>query len=233
MPDWMRQMLEAARVDGAKSSSLNPLQWLVAICFTGTAGLCYATSSPWIAAGGLLLTAGLCTFYCVAYWRQMKDNPNALRSERYSLSKLAMEKGLIGDNLTDLINPRDRGGACKERGVAGRPAGYDPRPSATTRQRRCGVKTRLIVIADDPPLAGRQAITGAIKAEGAAWWHWFQSAWLINDWQGRGSKWWRNTLRDASGGASLIVFEVGREGKWSGYAHTSIFKWIKETWTPD
>jgi hypothetical protein len=106
MPDWMRQMLEAAKVDGAKSSSLNPLQWLVGICFTGTAGLCYATSSVWIGAGGLLLTAGLCAFYCIAYWRQMKDNPDALRSERYSLSKLAIEKGLVGDNVTDLIDPR-------------------------------------------------------------------------------------------------------------------------------
>jgi hypothetical protein len=95
------------------------------------------------------------------------------------------------------------------------------------------VKTRLIVIADDPPLAAKKAITGAIKAEGVGWWHWFQSVWLINDKKGRDTGWWRDTLRDASGGATLIVIEVGREGTWSGYAHTSIFKWIKETWTPN
>lgn len=32
--------------------------------------------------------------------------PDALRSESYSLSKMAIEKGLVGDNLLGLSDPR-------------------------------------------------------------------------------------------------------------------------------
>jgi hypothetical protein len=106
MPDWMRHFLDTAKTDSTKSSSLAPLQWLVGICFAGTYGLAQVTGSVGIAAAGLVIVLGLCGFYCYAYRTQMQTNPDALRSERYSLSKLAIEKGLVGDNLTDLIDPK-------------------------------------------------------------------------------------------------------------------------------
>jgi hypothetical protein len=102
MPDWVRHFMDAARADGTRSSSLTPLQWLVAICFSGTVALTHASGSVWIAVLGFVVIIGLSVFYCNVYWYQMKQSPDALRSERYPLSKMAIEKGLVGDDLTDL-----------------------------------------------------------------------------------------------------------------------------------
>lgn len=35
----------------------------------------------------------------------MRRDPDALRSESYSLQKLAIEKGIFGDNLVGMIDP--------------------------------------------------------------------------------------------------------------------------------
>jgi hypothetical protein len=102
MPEWLRHFFDAAKVDSTKSSALAPLQWLTGICFAGGIGVTYATGSAWIAALSILLPVGLAIFYCWAYVWHMKNNPDALRSEKYSLHKIAMEKGLIGDNMTGM-----------------------------------------------------------------------------------------------------------------------------------
>jgi hypothetical protein len=106
MPDWMREFLNTARADGTRTSALAPLQWMAAICFSGCVGLAYATHSVWLVAAALVMPFGICVFYCVAYWQHLKTNPDALRSERYSLSKLAIEKGLVGDDLKGLVAPQ-------------------------------------------------------------------------------------------------------------------------------
>ena len=53
----------------------------------------------------VLADLSLVGFYCYVYVHFMKTDPDALRSERYSLRKLELQKGLIGDNRTGLIKP--------------------------------------------------------------------------------------------------------------------------------
>jgi hypothetical protein len=43
--------------------------------------------------------------YLFAYIFFMFRDPDALRSERYSIQKMAIEKGLIGDDLHGLLEP--------------------------------------------------------------------------------------------------------------------------------
>jgi hypothetical protein len=43
--------------------------------------------------------------YLIAYIVLMVRDPYALRSERYSIQKMAIEKGLIGDDLHGLLEP--------------------------------------------------------------------------------------------------------------------------------
>jgi hypothetical protein len=105
MPFWLRHFLDAARADSTKSSALAPLQWLIAICFAGAIGLGFSTGSVWIGGAMALLPCLLCVFYCYEYEKTRQTNPDALRSERYSLNKIAMEKGLIGDDRIGLLEP--------------------------------------------------------------------------------------------------------------------------------
>ena len=43
--------------------------------------------------------------YFIAYCYFMVKSPDALRSEKFTLSKLAIERSVIGDNLTGFIDP--------------------------------------------------------------------------------------------------------------------------------
>jgi hypothetical protein len=45
--------------------------------------------------------------FLAAYIFFMTRDPDALRSERYSIQKMAIEKGLIGDDLHGLLEPTE------------------------------------------------------------------------------------------------------------------------------
>jgi hypothetical protein len=44
--------------------------------------------------------------FLAAYVFLLIKNPDALRSEEFSLSKMALEKGLIGDTTSGFVDPR-------------------------------------------------------------------------------------------------------------------------------
>lgn len=52
---------------------------------------------------GLVATALAIIVYVGSYIYLLRVNPDALRSERYSLEKLAIEKGVYGDSLTGVV----------------------------------------------------------------------------------------------------------------------------------
>jgi hypothetical protein len=57
-----------------------------------------------------MLAVFLCVFlllFLVSYIYFGIKNPDYLRSEQYSLSKMAIERGLLGDNLTGLRDVND------------------------------------------------------------------------------------------------------------------------------
>lgn len=62
--------------------------------------------APLWATVGLFVALGLCVIaYLVAYGYFMLKSPDALRSERFTLSKLALERSITGDNLAGFIEP--------------------------------------------------------------------------------------------------------------------------------
>jgi hypothetical protein len=91
---------------------------------------------------------------------------------------------------------------------------------------------RFVVIVDDAPKASREAITEALKDEGVAWWHWFQSGWLLKDRKERSAAWWRTRLRKASN-AHMLVLEIADPARWSGFGNKSAFVWLHTIWDKD
>jgi len=82
---------------------LTSLGWLLALLLTGTLGAVSLKAPNWLVillAVEATISVGL---YMYAYIYFMLNDSEALRSERYSLGKLAINKGVVGDNLAGII----------------------------------------------------------------------------------------------------------------------------------
>lgn len=103
----IRAFLEQATAQGSRSTALNPLGWLIAMLLPATLASYYFDLPP-----GISLTLGILMViavvaYVVAYFYFMKHTPDALRSERYSLKRFAMERGIYGDSITGSVDLAD------------------------------------------------------------------------------------------------------------------------------
>ena len=95
----IKSFIQRAQLSGIKSTALYPLQWLIAILVSGLL-LSFTVGAPsWVPIALFILCALTFILFGIAYSFFMVKDPDALRSERYSLSKMAIEKGLFGDNI--------------------------------------------------------------------------------------------------------------------------------------
>jgi hypothetical protein len=101
--DILRAILQQASAQGTKSTVLNPLGWFLGILATLILGCLKLNAPLWVLVVFvvMLVLAGL--LYFAAYAFCLFKNPEVLRSERYSIQKLAIESGYLGDNLVGLI----------------------------------------------------------------------------------------------------------------------------------
>ena len=104
-----QSLIQQASARGSRSTALNPLQWTIAILLAGISGSIWAGSPNWVSILLAVLTGVTVTVYLSAYVFLLLKDRDALRSERFTLSKLAIEKGLIGDNLTGLFEEAEIG----------------------------------------------------------------------------------------------------------------------------
>jgi hypothetical protein len=100
-PAW--STLHQALVSGSKSTVLNPLGWLVGLTLVGSISAQSLRSPPWFADTlGVLCILSIIS-YMVSYFYFAKTDKDALRSEKYSIQKLAIQKGFVGDDQTGYI----------------------------------------------------------------------------------------------------------------------------------
>jgi hypothetical protein len=98
-------LLHHASVHGSKTTVLNPLIWLVGIELSGLVGLAGVDPHSrvivlleWLLALSIL---GMLLAYAFFAFR----DPDALRSEKYTLTKMALQQGLRGDDLMGFVEP--------------------------------------------------------------------------------------------------------------------------------
>jgi hypothetical protein len=100
--DQLQEKLGASMRYEAKSSVLGPLQWMIGIVGTLTVGSKYVDlDDVYTIVGAALTVVGVVLFlglymYCFCYDR------DALRSDKYGLSKMAIERGMLGDSKQGL-----------------------------------------------------------------------------------------------------------------------------------
>lgn len=89
----------------SRSDVLKPLAWLVGLAGTALVGSVGAGASAGIVSLMSILFAICVALYGGSYIYCLIYDRDALRSERYTLQKMAIEHGLLGDNLTGLFKP--------------------------------------------------------------------------------------------------------------------------------
>jgi hypothetical protein len=100
---FITALLQQATAQGSRSTVLRPLGWLAAICVSGLFGCLEFKAPSWITTLFAGMTALVVFLYLASYLYCLFNDREALRSETYSIQKLAIEKGFVGDNTTGLF----------------------------------------------------------------------------------------------------------------------------------
>lgn len=102
MVELFKAFLERAEVQGSKSTALAPLGWVVAI----VASVCVSsmmTGIDWFQVGSFVLLCACLFVYGIAFFILLLRDRDALRSEKFVIQKLAIERSLVGDSLTGFV----------------------------------------------------------------------------------------------------------------------------------
>lgn len=112
--DWVRASLQAGTEESkSRSDVLKTLVWPLGLSLAATAAAGVSTGfggPSWlpVVPGSLSVLFGV--LYALGFAYFAVRNPDELRSESYTLRKMAIEKGLLGDSTFGLVpvseNPR-------------------------------------------------------------------------------------------------------------------------------
>ena len=97
MVQIVRNILEHHAGSGRKSTALQPILILAGIIGVTMYGVVRAGAPAWMSAALLTLLICLAALFGWGYLYFMKTNPDALRSEKFNITKMAIERGVIGD----------------------------------------------------------------------------------------------------------------------------------------
>jgi hypothetical protein len=101
----MSAMREQMHATISRSDALKALVWPIGLMVSALVGLVWAGASTWLLILFSVLLALSVLLYGGAYIYFLLNDPDALRSESYTLNKMAIEHGLYGDSGIGLIEP--------------------------------------------------------------------------------------------------------------------------------
>jgi Na+/pantothenate symporter len=103
----IRELFQQSDSSGSRSTVLKPLTWFISLIIGGIILLLKVNSPQFlISLLSIILTCTILIFL-FAYVYCLFTDKDAIRSEKYSIQKMAIEKGLYGDSNTGLL-PSDR-----------------------------------------------------------------------------------------------------------------------------
>ena len=99
----LHAILQQISSEGKRSTAMQPLIWLLGILLFGTLSSFYLALPAWVGKVLMGLLVLIILVFVGVYIYFMLTNSDALRSEKYSLNKLAIEKSVVGDDLTGIL----------------------------------------------------------------------------------------------------------------------------------
>ena len=106
--NFIGALLQQATAQASRSTALKPLGWLIAMLLPATIGSFVYKAPGWLGVALAVLTTVSVAFYLGSYLFLLFKDRDTLRSERYTLQKLAIEKGLYGDSLVGILEKIDK-----------------------------------------------------------------------------------------------------------------------------
>jgi hypothetical protein len=103
----IRAFLEQATAKGTRATVLKPLSWMMAILISATLSAFWLKTPYWLGVTFAMFTGLTMLLYLFTYIYCLFKDKDALRSETYSIQKLAMEKGFFGDDIIGRLKPAE------------------------------------------------------------------------------------------------------------------------------
>lgn len=100
MADQFLQTLQQALQRNAKSTVLKSLGWLIALLLPATILASRYGMDKWLVVMFAVLDCLAILVYIAAYIFFALKDPEQLRSEKYSIQKMAIQHGFIGDDIS-------------------------------------------------------------------------------------------------------------------------------------
>jgi hypothetical protein len=104
--ELIKTFLQQANASGSRSTALNPLGWALAMFLSALITAAIKHAPAWVTILLAIFTATFFLAYLASYGFLLLKDRDALRSERFTLSKLAIERSIMGDNLTGFLDPQ-------------------------------------------------------------------------------------------------------------------------------
>lgn len=95
----MQNLWRQAMTERSRTTVLQPLQWMLGLCLLATVGALREGADKWLLVGLVFFDTIAVALFVGSYIYLLPRDRDALRSERFALQKLAIEKGLQGDTL--------------------------------------------------------------------------------------------------------------------------------------
>jgi hypothetical protein len=103
--ELIRSLLQQATAQGSRSTALNPLGWALAIILSALLGSAFDHPPTWLTPVLAVCVGTVVVAYLAAYFFLLVKDRDALRSERFQLSKMAIERSIVGDNIAGFLAP--------------------------------------------------------------------------------------------------------------------------------
>lgn len=100
---FIKALLSQSDASGSRSTILKPLIWLIGVLLGVFLTLIFAEADLWLHIIIILLIVAAIGLYFYVYYYCLRHNPDALRSESFTIQKLQIEKGIFGDSNTGYL----------------------------------------------------------------------------------------------------------------------------------
>ncbi|MCX6256815.1 MAG: hypothetical protein NTW49_02790 [Bacteroidia bacterium] len=104
----IKELFQRSDSSGSKSTVLKPLTWFISIIIGGLILLIKIDAPLWVVIMFSIVMGIVIIVFLFSYLYCLFTDRDAIRSEKYSIQKMAIEKGLYGDNITGLFPANDR-----------------------------------------------------------------------------------------------------------------------------
>lgn len=104
MIEFLNQKYLSGSIKGKRATALQPIAWMLIVCLGGLLSAVRLQVPSWL----ISVLAGLCVLVVLtalgAFGYLLVVDRDALRSEHFNITKMQIEKGVMGDSISGLTS---------------------------------------------------------------------------------------------------------------------------------